>query len=99
YRESSAQRFDLLNLGKDLGRRGGILEVISASQDAGRIGAANNDVDSLCLASGHQPLQSSRVIQKRVSAGQEKGVRPNLRHIDEQFARLDLVDAESPTLD
>src|SRR5262249_40018401 len=50
-------------------------------------------------ASWHQPLKSACVIEQRITTGQKKSIRSNLRHVGQELAGLHLVYAESPAFD
>lgn len=70
-----------------------------ADEGSGAVGPADHDVDVLRGRRREESLQSAFVVEQRVAAGQQEGVRARLIDIQGQLQRLDPVDAQTPTLD
>src|SRR5262245_9072972 len=90
---------DAFDPGEDLGRRRLIFEACAACENAGTVGATHDDVDVLSGGLWHQALQRALMIEQRIAAGQQDGVRFDYLDVEEQFARRYAIDAEAPALD
>src|SRR5262249_38341905 len=60
---------------------------------------ADYDIDALGLCCRHEPLQSQLVIQQRITPRKQRGVRLDVRKVQKELDGLDLVDAQTPSLD
>jgi len=93
-----SDRLDPLNLGDDLRGRLLVLEVGAAGEDARAIGAADNDFHLPSSGGRHEALQCALMVEQRVAPGQQKAVGIGLCQIQCQFAGLNTVHTETPSL-
>src|SRR3546814_1827746 len=88
---------DLLVEDRRRGRR--IFEVGTADQRARAVGAADDDAEAAFRHLWHHPLQRAVMVEQRIAAGEQEGVGARAFEVQQQFDRLDPVDAEPPGLE
>src|SRR5215469_3436862 len=85
---------ETIDLCDDLWRCFLVLERRSTCEDSRAVRTSDNDFCAALQGKGHQPLERVRVIQQCVAAGKQESVRLELFKVEQQLARLGLVDAQ-----
>jgi hypothetical protein len=76
-----------------------VLEAGAASEDAGVVGATDDDVDALGCGGRHQTLQRVLMVKQRVAALQQGAVRLYIGEAQGEFDWFGEVYAQAPALD
>ena len=64
--------------------------MMASSEHAGTTRTANHDIDFLALFGGHQTLECFLMIEERISASEQGGVRVCLGETEQKLYRFDL---------
>ncbi len=90
-------RLDPRHFVEDFRRRRRIFEVRTADERARTVGTADDDGELMLRNHRHHPLKRSGMVEKRITACEQEAVGARTFQREQQFDRLDPVDARVPT--